>query len=76
MSGGKKVEIEVEYPKGKEITDTVVGKYSIYEGATTIKGASPRRRAKRRCGVDQRVQGRAVPAVEYAEAEVIDEPEA
>ncbi|HEY1188154.1 MAG TPA: DUF255 domain-containing protein [Gemmata sp.] len=39
--GGKKVEAKVEYPKGKEIADTVVGKYRIYEGATTLKGRFP-----------------------------------
>ncbi|AWM35760.1 Cellobiose 2-epimerase [Gemmata obscuriglobus] len=39
--GGKKVDAKIEYPKGKEIADKVVGAYAIYEGATTIKGRFP-----------------------------------
>ncbi|MDY3556452.1 DUF255 domain-containing protein [Gemmata sp. JC717] len=39
--GGKKVDAKIEYPKGKEIADKVVGTYAIYEGATTIKGRFP-----------------------------------
>ena len=38
--GGKKVEAKIEYPKGKEITDTS-GKYSIYEGTVKITGTFP-----------------------------------
>ncbi len=39
--GGKKVEAKVEYPKGKKITDSTVGRYSVYEGAVTLTGTFP-----------------------------------
>jgi uncharacterized protein YyaL (SSP411 family) len=39
--GGKKVEAKIEYPKGKEITDTSGLKYSIYEGAVKVTGTFP-----------------------------------
>jgi uncharacterized protein YyaL (SSP411 family) len=39
--GGKKVDAKVEYPKGKEITDSTGAKYSVYEGAVTITGSFP-----------------------------------
>ena len=35
---GKKVEAKVEYPKGKQITDSTGEKYLVYEGTVTIKG--------------------------------------
>ncbi|MBP3961049.1 DUF255 domain-containing protein [Gemmata sp. G18] len=39
--GGKKVEAKVEYPKGKELTDSTGSKYSVYEGTATIRGTFP-----------------------------------
>jgi len=39
--GGKKVDAKIEYPKGKEINDSIGAKYSIYEGAVSIKGTFP-----------------------------------
>jgi uncharacterized protein len=41
LVAGKKVEAKVEYPKGKEITDSTGAKYSVYEGAVTITGSFP-----------------------------------
>ena len=39
--GGKKVEAKVEYPKGKEIADSVAGKYLVYEGEVKLTGTFP-----------------------------------
>jgi uncharacterized protein YyaL (SSP411 family) len=39
--GGKKVEAAIEYPKGKELTDTDGSKYSVYEGDVKISGSFP-----------------------------------
>ncbi|MBN9118386.1 MAG: hypothetical protein J0I06_04355 [Planctomycetes bacterium] len=36
--GGKKVEAAVEYPKGKEITDSTGAKYKVYEGTVKVAG--------------------------------------
>jgi uncharacterized protein YyaL (SSP411 family) len=39
--GGKKVDAKVAYPKGKEVNDTIVGKYFVYEGTVKITGSIP-----------------------------------
>jgi uncharacterized protein YyaL (SSP411 family) len=39
--GGKKVEAAIEYPKGKELTDTDGTKYAVYEGEVKISGSFP-----------------------------------
>jgi uncharacterized protein YyaL (SSP411 family) len=38
---GKKVEATVEYPKGKEITDSTGAKYFVYDGTVKVTGSFP-----------------------------------
>ena len=39
--GGKPVEAKVNYPEGKEITDSTGAKYLVYEGAVKVAGSFP-----------------------------------
>jgi uncharacterized protein YyaL (SSP411 family) len=41
FAGGKPVEVKVDYPKGKEITDSTGAKYRVYEGTVKVTGNFP-----------------------------------